>query len=68
MTLSNVSRTVMAFPVIFGISSTLIEFQFEVSADLILQHVAHVILQLRVSVSPLVWFSQGVSRYTDLAT
>ena len=44
------------------------EFQFKVSAQIISQEVAHIIPQLRVNLSPLVWFSQGVSRYTDLAT
>jgi hypothetical protein len=44
------------------------EFQFEVSARMITQDVAHIIPQLRVSLSLLVWFSQGASRYTDLAT
>jgi hypothetical protein len=58
----------MTFPVIDGISPALMEFQFEVSAHIIPQDVAHLIPQLRVSVSPPVWFSQGVSRYTDLAT
>ena len=43
------------------------EFQFEVSAHIIPPDVAQLIPQLRVSVLPLVWFSQGVSRYTDLA-
>jgi len=43
------------------------EFQFKVSAQIISQEVAHIIPQLRVNLSPLVWFSQGVSRYTHLA-
>ena len=44
------------------------EFQFEVSARMITQDVAHIIPQLRVSLSLRVWFSQSVSRYTDLTT
>jgi hypothetical protein len=66
--LSNAGRAVITFPVIYGISPVLMEFQFEVSAHTIPQDVAHVIPQLGMSVSPLVWFSQGVSRYTNLAT
>jgi hypothetical protein len=66
--LSNAGRTVMTFPVISGKSSALMEFQFEVSAHIIPQDIAHRIPQLRVNVSPLVWSSQGVLRYTDLAT
>jgi hypothetical protein len=66
--LSTAGRTVMTFPVICGISSALMEFQFGLSAEIISRDVAHVIPRLRVSVSPLVWFWQGVLRYTDLAT
>jgi hypothetical protein len=44
------------------------QFQSEVSTHIIPQEVAHIIPRLRVSVSPLVWSSQSVWRYTDLAT
>jgi hypothetical protein len=58
----------MTFPVISGKSPALMEFQFEVSAHIIPPGCRSGNSQLRVSVPPLVWSSQGVSRYTDLAT
>ena len=65
--LSKAGRPIMTFPVIYGIPSALMEFQFGVSAYLIPQDAAH----NSPAEGERAAFSvalAGVSRYTDLAT